>query len=75
MSVCLFLVRVRISATRGMFENMSLSKTRAPGEKFQSVETGLQRRAYLAVPIASSTSFSAVFLLVDGFRLMSVRMI
>ena len=69
---CLFCVNVRMSATSGTLRNMSLLKTRAPGEQFPRVVIGLQRRACMADAGASSIKFSASGFVVGGLSLISV---
>ena len=67
-------MRVRISVSKGMLRNISRLKTRAPGEKFPRVETGLQRSACMEVPIALPTRYSAEALSFGDLRLINEQM-
>ena len=64
-----------MSATRGMFNDMSQLKTRAPGKKLPSEETGLQCRAHIAVASALSTKSLAEALSGGGLRFMSAQIV
>ena len=59
-------VSVSMLVMRGVSRNMSLLKTRVPGEKFPSELVGVQHNACIEVAMASSTSLLALSSLVGG---------